>query len=1444
MSDTAPPRRHRLRRILLWVAGIVLLAPVVLVLAVLVLANTGFGRSLIEREAASLTGGRVVLRGLAGRFPDALRLAHLEVHDAQGTWLTLDGVALDWSPLALIGKVARIDSLAAAEIHVLRLPVAAAATKPAPASQGGSGLPVQVDLRALKIARLQLDAPVAGAAAALRVDAHAHLASLSDATVTAAIDRLDGPGTYRLDGHLDDAAIRAVLDAHEPAGGLVSGLAKLPALGALALHATVDGPRAAERVDASLAAGPLRADAHGTVDLAGHSAALDLTANAPAMAPRPDVSWDSVALRAHVHGPFTRPDVAAHAVLAGVHGGGATIASLTVDAGGNSGAVDVHAVLAGLVLPPPQPNLFAAAPLELTVHAQLDQPSLPVRFALKHPLLSADGEAQARGDISARIHTVVPDLAPFAAIGHVNIEGSTDAVATLARHGEASDVTVDGTARFTGGQAPLPTALGTTRFGATARLDGQDITITRATVDGRTAHASVTGTDFGGRLALAWHVVLDDLAALTPAVSGHLDAAGRVDGAPSQASSEAAGGTPGVVTSGTPGAVSNGVPGASLSGISSAGGATGPVSSATPGETSGGTLGAATGKLEGGTLGGPSDGKPGGSSGEAAGGLALQADIKGEVGAKSVPRGPITAQIRAQGLPSNPSGTVQAQGRFDNAPLALQAELARQPDGGFHVVLRRADWRSLAASADLVLARGAKLPAGTVSAHMTRLADLEPLVHQPLAGSLNAKVDLPAGGARPDARIDVQAAGLSLGKNALGRLSLTGQVHDPATDPDLALSLVAEGIDASGVTGQAHASATGKQAALLLRTDAALSVQNAPATFAATAKLDVPAHEVLLSALSADYHGEALRLTAPAKVSFGATTGVDSLRLSAGAPGSAQASVSVAGRITPTLALIAAIRNVTPDLARPFAPTLQAAGLLTADAHLSGTTAAPQGTLRLQATGVRLRSGPAASLKPASLLATVALDGRVAQVNAHLSAGPKLNFAANGSAPLQPGGALALHATGAADLTLLDPILGATGQRAAGNLALDATVSGTTAAPRISGGVTLARGEVQDFVQGLRVTDITANLVAAGDTVRIATFTAKAGTGTLAASGSVGVLAPGLPVDIHFTADHARPLASDLLTATLDADVRVNGQAATALDAGGRILIRQAEINIPNSLPPSVATLNVRRPGQKPPPAHTAPAAVIKLALEVDAPSGIFVRGHGLDSELGGKLQVAGTTAAPQISGAFNLRRGDISVAGTTLTFSKGEVGFDGTSVTNKIDPTLNFVADSTSGGVTATLTVGGYADKPTIKLSSVPDLPQDEVLAHLLFGTSVKNLSAVQIAEIASALAELSGVTGGGSDPLGAVRKGLGLDRLSVGGGSGSGSGATIEAGRYVARGVFIGAKQATSGGGTAAEVQIDITKRLKAKAQLATGGGTVQGATPDNDPGSTIGLSYQFDY
>ncbi len=50
--------------------------------------------------------------------------------------------------------------------------------------------------------------------------------------------------------------------------------------------------------------------------------------------------------------------------------------------------------------------------------------------------------------------------------------------------------------------------------------------------------------------------------------------------------------------------------------------------------------------------------------------------------------------------------------------------------------------------------------------------------------------------------------------------------------------------------------------------------------------------------------------------------------------------------------------------------------------------------------------------------------------------------------------------------------------------------------------------------------------------------------------------------------------------------------------------------------------------------------------------------------------------------------------------------------------------ATSSTENVTATLTIGGTAQKPTITLSSVLPLPQDEVLAHLLFGSGIGKLA------------------------------------------------------------------------------------------------------------------------
>ena len=113
------------RRVVKWVVAIVLVVlaiPILAVALIAIAANIDPGRRLIERQTASLTGGMVRLEGLSGRFPDALRVGQIQVSDAKGPYITIDGLVLDWSPLQLVHKIARIDLLQADQLTFTRLP--------------------------------------------------------------------------------------------------------------------------------------------------------------------------------------------------------------------------------------------------------------------------------------------------------------------------------------------------------------------------------------------------------------------------------------------------------------------------------------------------------------------------------------------------------------------------------------------------------------------------------------------------------------------------------------------------------------------------------------------------------------------------------------------------------------------------------------------------------------------------------------------------------------------------------------------------------------------------------------------------------------------------------------------------------------------------------------------------------------------------------------------------------------------------------------------------------------------------------------------------------------------------------------------------------------------------------------------------------------------------
>jgi translocation and assembly module TamB len=263
-----------------------------------------------------------------------------------------------------------------------------------------------------------------------------------------------------------------------------------------------------------------------------------------------------------------------------------------------------------------------------------------------------------------------------------------------------------------------------------------------------------------------------------------------------------------------------------------------------------------------------------------------------------------------------------------------------------------------------------------------------------------------------------------------------------------------------------------------------------------------------------------------------------------------------------------------------------------------------------------------------------------------------------------------------------------------------------------------------------------------------------------------------------------------------------------------------------------VGTLPNGRTRPKPQPA-AAPAPSgppLNLDVRVLAPRAVFIRGRGAEVELGGDVTVGGTVAAPVPRGGLTVRRGTLDILTRRLTFQRGTITF----ASGTLMPNLDLQAQATVNQTTVTVNIRGTPTAPEVTFSSVPELPQDEILAQLLFGKATSGLSPFELAQIAAAVAQLTGIGGGGAGVLDRVRSALGLDRLGVGSGTGSRSTSpTVEAGRYVAPGVFLGVRQGTTGGQTGVGVQVEITPRLKLDAETATG-----------PAGDRLGFSYELEY
>ncbi|APO69474.1 hypothetical protein IE4872_CH03891 [Rhizobium gallicum] len=557
--------------------------------------------------------------------------------------------------------------------------------------------------------------------------------------------------------------------------------------------------------------------------------------------------------------------------------------------------------------------------------------------------------------------------------------------------------------------------------------------------------------------------------------------------------------------------------------------------------------------------------------------------------------------------------------------------------------------------------------------------------------------------------------------------------------------------------------------------------------------------------------------------------GADNVTLKAGG------NVMIEGTVVKSLKVDANVSNLPASVANGFVPGLAAEGTISGTASVSGPLSAPKVDFKLNWKNAATSQTKGAGLSPFAITANGELADNSLTIDTDLTGDSGLSMKGGGTVAITGNRALNLQFRGNLPFAILAAQLAQQGFVADGTADIDLRITGTAAGPVINGSIATSGAKLVDVRRNLALDNVVANITMNGEQATISRLSGNfASGGSVTASGTVGIRpGSGYPVNIEVRLDRAVYVDGTLVVATVDGNLGLRGPLLTNPVLSGRLNVEKASITVPDKLPTSLREINIKHVNA--PPAVRAQlrdenaqkagekSTTLALDLQISAPSKIFVRGRGIDSELGGSVTIRGTAATPVVSGGFTMRRGRLTMLNRRLNFTdKSRITFAG-----DLTPALDMEASSTSGTTTLTVDVTGLATDPSITFSSSPTLPQDEVLAQLIFGQSMSKLSPVQIAQLADAVSQLAG--GRSTSLFEGLRNQLGVDDLNI---STDEKGQTsVSVGRYLNERTYFELQQGGEAGAKAV-INLDVGRGVK-----------LRGAAGGNGAGEA-GIVYEHEY
>ena len=498
---------------------------------------------------------------------------------------------------------------------------------------------------------------------------------------------------------------------------------------------------------------------------------------------------------------------------------------------------------------------------------------------------------------------------------------------------------------------------------------------------------------------------------------------------------------------------------------------------------------------------------------------------------------------------------------------------------------------------------------------------------------------------------------------------------------------------------------------------------------------------------------------------------------------------------------------------------------------LDGSLAAPRAVLTLQSGAIRPRDDRYWDGPPAGLwFSILAADGRLVS-EMRLDGLPGQPLAARLDLPVdatvrpfrfgfRPDGSVSGSLSAATDLGALSRLLVLDVHRLHGTFTAAMSLDGTVDEPHFTGGIGW-QGGYENERTGTILRNIELLMGASRDRLVIERAAAVDGArGSITAAGDV-LLRHGrtLPYEFVIQLDDLELMRTDTAVASGSGKLTLKGSSEAAM-LQGALVISPLEINIPERIGATAVALPVREinlpPGRMTVPAAEPQAINYPFGLDVriDIPDRAYVRGRGLDSEWGGRLHIDGNISRPVVSGEFSVIRGRFMFFGRRLVIRRGRIMLDGAFPPA---PILDVAAVVRTAGITANMELSGSLAAPVVALYSVPELPEDELLARLLFGRDVARISPLQALTMARAASTLRGRRST-VDLLGEGRRLLHVDQLDIREAETEGEQPVVSVGKYLGDRIYLEFERGLGIDASRAVMQIELTPRISLETEAGT--------------------------